>query len=69
MGKRYDQLDLDDRIEISQLHAAGKFRREIGHLMGRNRNELGPLKGPNLWGLNRGTAFQRPTLASTEPLQ
>ena len=23
MGKRYDQLDLDDRIEISRLHAAG----------------------------------------------
>ena len=35
-GKRYDQLDLDDRIEISRLHAAGKSRREIGHLMGRD---------------------------------
>jgi IS30 family transposase len=40
MGKRYDQLDLDDRIEISRLHAAGKSRREIGHLMGRNASTI-----------------------------
>jgi IS30 family transposase len=36
MGKRYDQLDLDGRIEISGLHAAAISRREIGHLMGRD---------------------------------
>ena len=41
MGKRYDQLDLDDRIEISRLHAAGKSRREIGHLMGRDASTIG----------------------------
>ena len=35
MGKDYDQLDLDDRIEISRLHAAGKSLRAIGRLMGR----------------------------------
>ena len=35
MGKEYDQLDLDDRIEISRLHAAGKSLRAIGRLMGR----------------------------------
>ncbi len=40
MGKRYDQLDLDDRIEISRLHAAGRSRREIGHLMGRNASTI-----------------------------
>ncbi len=40
MGKRYDQLDLDDRIEISRLHAAGSSRREIGHLMGRNASTI-----------------------------
>ena len=27
MGKHYDQLDLDDRIEISRLHAGGISRR------------------------------------------
>ncbi len=41
MGTRYDQLDLDDRIEISRLHAAGKSRREIGHLMGRDASTIG----------------------------
>ena len=40
MGKRYDQLDLDDRIEISRLHAAGKSRREIGHMMGRDASTI-----------------------------
>ncbi len=40
MGKRYDQLDLDDRIEISRLHAAGSSRREIGRLMGRNASTI-----------------------------
>ncbi len=40
MGKRYDQLDLDDRIEICRLHAAGKSRREIGHLMGRDASTI-----------------------------
>ena len=40
MGKRYDQLDLDDRIEISRLHAAGKTRREIGYLMGRDASTI-----------------------------
>ena len=41
MGKRYDQLDLDDRIEISRLHAAGKSGREIGHMMGRDASTIG----------------------------
>lgn len=40
MGKRYDQLDLDDRIEIFRLHAAGKSRHEIGHLMGRDASMI-----------------------------
>ena len=40
MGKRYDQLDLDDRIEISRLHAAGTSHREIGHLMGRDASTI-----------------------------
>ncbi len=41
MGKRYDQLDLDDRIEISRLHTAGRSRRETGHLMGRDASTIG----------------------------
>ena len=40
MCKRYDQLDLDERIEISRLYAAGKSRREIGHLMGRDASTI-----------------------------
>ena len=32
MGKHYDQLDLEDRIEISRLQTAGRSRREIGRL-------------------------------------
>jgi IS30 family transposase len=40
MGKRYDQLDLDDRIEISRLHSVGKSCREIGHLMGRDASTI-----------------------------
>ncbi len=35
MGKRYDRLDLDDRIEVSRLHADGIPRRAIGRMMGR----------------------------------
>ncbi len=35
MGKHYDQLDLDDRIEIFRLHADGISRRAIGRMMGR----------------------------------
>ncbi len=45
MGKRYDQLDLDDRIEIFRLHAAGKSRREIGHLMRRDASTIGRAAG------------------------
>ncbi len=41
MGKRYDQLDLDDRIEISRLHEVGKSHREIGQLMGRDASTIG----------------------------
>jgi IS30 family transposase len=40
MGKHYDQLDLDDRIEISRLHVAGRSRREIGRLMGRDASTI-----------------------------
>lgn len=35
MGKRYDQLDLDDRFEISRLHGAGRSCREIARVIGR----------------------------------
>src|SRR5512147_3160213 len=30
MGAKYDQLDLDERIEMSRLYEAGTSRREIG---------------------------------------
>ena len=41
MGKRYDQLDLDDRIEISRLQAAEKSRRDIGRQTGRGASTIG----------------------------
>ncbi len=41
MGKHYDQLDLDDRIEISRLHADGISRRAIGRMMGRSASTIG----------------------------
>ena len=41
MGKRYTQLDLDERIELSLLDAAGYSRRKIGHLMGRSHTTIG----------------------------
>ncbi|MEE9212393.1 MAG: helix-turn-helix domain-containing protein [Phycisphaeraceae bacterium] len=44
MGKHYDQLDLDDHIEISRLHTAGRSRREIGRLMGRDASTIS--RGP-----------------------
>ena len=40
MGKHYDQLDLDDRIEISRLHAAGISGRAIGRMMGRSASTI-----------------------------
>lgn len=30
MGRKYDQLDLDERYELYRLHEAGKAVREIG---------------------------------------
>ena len=41
MGKHYDQFDLDDRIEISRLHADGISRRAIGRMMGRSASTIG----------------------------
>ncbi len=41
MGKHYDQLDLDDRIEISRLHADGISRSAIGRMMGRSASTIG----------------------------
>jgi len=36
MGKRYDQLGLQERIEIYRLHADGKSRRAIARALGRS---------------------------------
>ncbi len=41
MGKHYDQLDLDDRIEIGRLHAGGISRSAIGRMMGRPTSTIG----------------------------
>ena len=41
MGKKYTQLDLDERIELSRLDAAGYSRRKVGHLMGRSHTTIG----------------------------
>ncbi len=40
MGEHYDQLDLDERIEISRLHADGRSRRAIGRMMGRDPSTI-----------------------------
>ncbi|CAA6603672.1 transposase (fragment) [Rhodospirillaceae bacterium LM-1] len=40
MGTRYDQLDLDDRIEISRLRENGMSFQGIGRLMGRSASTI-----------------------------
>ena len=40
MGKPYGQLDLDERIELSRHHDAGKARSEIARIMGRHRSTI-----------------------------
>ncbi len=40
MGTRYNQLDLDERIEIYRLKVEGKSHREIGTLMGRHHTTI-----------------------------
>src|SRR5512141_395555 len=41
MGVKYDQLDLDERIEMSRLYEAGTSRREIGRIIGRSASTVG----------------------------
>ena len=41
MGTKYDQLDLDERIEMSRLHETGTSRREIGRIIGRSASTVG----------------------------
>ncbi len=41
MGKHYDQLDLDERIELSRHHEAGTAPSEIARIMGRHRSTIG----------------------------
>ena len=41
MGAKYDQLDLDERIEMSRLCEAGASRREIGRIIGRSASTVG----------------------------
>ena len=40
MGKPYGQLDLDERIELSRHHDAGKAPSEIARVMGRHRTTI-----------------------------
>ena len=40
MGKHYRQLDLDERIELSRYHDAGKAANEIARLMGRHHTTI-----------------------------
>ena len=40
MGKKYDQLDIDERYELYRLHEAGKAVCEIGRLMGRSGSTI-----------------------------
>src|SRR5512132_1361375 len=41
MGAKYDQLDLDERIEMSRLYEVGTSRREIGRIIGRSTSTVG----------------------------
>jgi transposase, IS30 family len=41
MGKHYGQLDLDERIELSRHHDAGKAPSEIARIMGRHPSTIG----------------------------
>src|SRR5512144_2111403 len=41
MGAKYDQLDLDERIEMSRLYEAGTSRRQIGRIIGRSASTVG----------------------------
>src|SRR5512144_3031326 len=41
MGAKYDQLDLDECIEMSRLYEAGTSRREIGRIIGRSASTVG----------------------------
>ena len=41
MGAKYDQLDLDERIEMWRLYEAGTSRREIGRIIGRSASTVG----------------------------
>ena len=41
MGKHYDQLDLDERIELSRHHDAGIAPSEIARIMGRQPSTIG----------------------------
>ena len=47
MGKRYYQLDLDERIEMSRLRDAGHSSRGIGKLMGRSHTTINRELGRN----------------------
>ncbi len=40
MGNHYDQLDLDERIELSRLHGDGKAPNEIAKIMGRHHTTI-----------------------------
>lgn len=40
MGAKYDQLDLDERIEMSRLYEAGHSGREIGRMMRRSASTI-----------------------------
>jgi IS30 family transposase len=40
MGKRYSQLDLDERIDLSCLRDAGYSLRKIGRLMNRSHTTV-----------------------------
>ena len=41
MGKHYNQLDLDERIELSRHHDAGTTPSEIARIMGRHPSTIG----------------------------
>ena len=56
MGAKYDQLDLDERIEMSRLYEAGTSRREIGRIIGRSASTV-------------GRELRRNTLAAISPLR
>ena len=51
MGAKYDQLDLDERIEMSRLYEAAGFTDQVQHLRFSRKASAGVLKPSDFLGV------------------